>query len=193
MTVSLAYVAHGDTQQIAVAIPDGETFAGYPGPTTMVVLDLDADWPLSTAVKALIADGATIAAAPQPPTPVPPDCKSLPFWRFGLQRWFRTDPTTKAQISRFVDADAAIKALETAINPDGSPNLMAQVQGQFAREQFEYANTVERGQLLQLAPAFGFTPVDCDESLWRANQIALGDLTGTWPLTSSAGGAAAAA
>ncbi|KTS10240.1 hypothetical protein SB2_06710 [Methylobacterium radiotolerans] len=112
---------------------------------------------------------------PSKPAPViPPDCLSLPWWRTALKLWIRTD-SSGAQTARYADVDAAIKVLETATD------VPTQRAGILAREQFEYASTVLRDDLLKLAPAFKFTPADVDESLWRADRVRQGDLTGAWP------------
>ena len=55
--------------------------------------------------------------------------------------------------------------------------------GKIVTERLEYANNVFRSQLLTLKDALGFTEADVDESLWRAHQVALGDLSGKWPLS----------
>lgn len=117
--------------------------------------------------------------APPAALVVAPDCPSLPWWRTGLKLWFRTAEDGK-QVSRYADVDAAISALEAA------GDVQTQRAGILAREQFEYANSVQRTDLLTLAPAFKFTPADVDESLWRADQVRRGDLTGVWPPTSEA-------
>lgn len=132
------------------------------------------------------ADRAKVMAVIQAHDPtktlnaIAPDCQSLPWWRTALKLWTRTD-STGAVVSRFSDIDLAIKALEGATNSDGSPNTALQRQGILAREQFEYASSVVRDDLMKLAPAFGFSPSDVDESLWRADQVRQGDLSGVWP------------
>jgi hypothetical protein len=111
----------------------------------------------------------------------PPDCQSLPWWRTALKLWMRTDAAGN-QLSRYDDVDLAIKALETATNQNGTANIAVQRQGILAREQFEYSNTVLRADLIKLAAAFNFTPADVDESLWRADRVRHGDLSGNYPL-----------
>lgn len=132
------------------------------------------------------ADRAKVMAVIQAHDPtktlpaIAPDCQSLPWWRTALKLWTRTD-SSGAVVSRFSDIDLAIKALETATGADGSPNIALQRQGILAREQFDYASSVIRDDLMKLAPAFGFNAADVDESLWRADQVRQGDLTGNWP------------
>lgn len=103
--------------------------------------------------------------------PVPPDCGSLAFWLTALDFWQRTDHTG-ATGSASSQVEASISALIAAKNPLGF----------LAQRQFNNANTVVLTDLVKIAPAFGFTEADCEESLWRANQIALGDYRGLWPL-----------
>lgn len=104
------------------------------------------------------------------PAPTPPDCGSLAHWRTGLKIWLRNG------VRRYDDVDNAIRALETA------PETGSQRAGLLAREQFEYANSVTRVELLRIAPLFGFSPPDVDQSLWRADRVSQGDLSGVWPL-----------
>lgn len=136
-----------------------------------------ADW--------LKARRAALASAPASIPVVPPDCLSLPWWRMALKIWMRTDAASGAQVARYTDVDNAIKVLETAASADGSPDLARQRAGMLAREQFEYANSATRAQLQEIAPAFGFSLADCDESLWRADRVSKGDLTGVWPLAAA--------
>lgn len=44
------------------------------------------------------------------------------------------------------------------------------IEGQIAWERLEYANHVYRDELMQLAPVFGFSPSDVDESLTIAGE-----------------------
>lgn len=71
--IGLRYAAAGDLKQVEVTIPAGESFAGYAGPTKMVVLDIGNDpYRLAVAVRALIQGGANVAdALPLQPQPVP--------------------------------------------------------------------------------------------------------------------------
>ena len=105
----------------------------------------------------------TLEAAPAAPVP---DGPTLSDWRVGLTLWGRID-----------DVTAKVAALVSASDP---ATVML---GKIARERLEYANNVFRAQLLQLKDVVGFTAADVDESLWRAHQVTLGDLSGTWPLS----------
>ncbi|CAO4174972.1 hypothetical protein [Methylorubrum populi] len=104
---------------------------------------------------------------PQAAKPVAPDHPSLSDWRVGLTLWRRPDGTL-----RIDELTAKVTALVENRHP----------LGRIARERLEYANHVERVQLLQLAEALGFTEAEIEESLWRAERVRLGDLSGTWPL-----------
>jgi hypothetical protein len=110
---------------------------------------------------------ADVLAHHDPAKRLPPDCPSLAFWLTGLKLWGRYD-----------DVDASIKRLESSDKP-GEAAL-----GILARMQFTASPGVTRTNLGTLAPAFGFTPADVDESLWRADRIFQGDLSGRWPVTS---------
>ena len=112
------------------------------------------------------ADAASFAAA----AAAGPDCGSLAFWLTALDLWMRQD-SSGATVTRTADVQAAVAKLVAAGNP----------LGKLAARQLEYANTVLRADLLKLAPAFDFTPADVDESLWRADRVRRGDLTGVWP------------
>ncbi|MBE7249592.1 MAG: hypothetical protein INR63_32050 [Actinomycetospora chiangmaiensis] len=113
------------------------------------------------------ADAAAVAAAAL----AGPDCGSLAFWLTALDLWTRQD-SSGATVTRTADVQAAVARMVAAGNP----------LGKLAARQLEYANTVLRADLLKLAPAFGFTLAECDESLWRADRVRQGDLTGVWPL-----------
>ena len=102
---------------------------------------------------------------PAPPVPVVPDGPTLRDWRVALTIWGRID-----------DVTARVAALKAS----GDPATV--MTGKIASESFEYANNVFRRDLLELKDALGFTEADVDESLWRAHQVTLGDLSGVWPL-----------
>lgn len=112
-------------------------------------------------------------AAPPPPAAAEPDGPTLSDWRVALTLWGRIDAVA-----------AAVGALVAASDP-----AKAMV-GKIAKERLEYANNVFRAQLLApvdatgtpLCSVFGFTAADVDESMWRAQQVSKGDLSGVWPL-----------
>ena len=99
-----------------------------------------------------------------PPVSVP-DSPTLSDWRVALTLWGRMD-----------DVTAKAAALVTSSDPATA------MTGKIVTERLEYANNVLRSQLLALKDALGFTAADVDESLWRAHQVSLGDLSGKWPL-----------
>lgn len=105
------------------------------------------------------------------PVAIPPDCPSLAFWLTALDLWMRDDGQG-GKVARTTDVQDAVAKLVAANNP----------LGKLAARQLEYANTVVLADLLKLAPAFNFSAADCAESLWRADRVAKGDLTGVWPL-----------
>lgn len=86
---------------------------------------------------------AMVPAVEPEPQPVP-DGPTLSDWRVAL-----------IQMGRFSDVKAAV---ETARDSGA-------VEGLIAWERFEYANNVYRAELLRLAPVFGFTEAEIDESL----------------------------
>lgn len=90
-----------------------------------------------------------------------PDNPTLGDWRVALVLW-----------GRLGDVLARIKALVDTGNPLGV----------VAQERVEYSNNVLLAQLLQLKDVFGFTEADVIESLWRADRVSKGDLSGEWPL-----------
>lgn len=106
----------------------------------------------------------TYADLPPPVAPVAPDNPTLGDWRVALLLW-----------GRLSDIQAKVSALKAAGNPLGA----------VADERMNYSNNVLRGQLLQLKDVFGFTSAEVEESLWRASQVAQGDLSGVWPLPAS--------
>jgi hypothetical protein len=93
--------------------------------------------------------------------PNAPDSPTLRDWRVGLLLWKRLD-----------EVSDKVKALVDAGDPMGA----------IAKESLEYANTVLRAQLMQLREVFGFTAEDVEESLWRADRVRQGDLSGVWPV-----------
>ena len=108
------------------------------------------------------ADGALSDYVP-PPGPVEiPDNPTLSDWRVGLLLWNRLD-------------DLLVKVQ--------NEKAKGTVIGKIAEERVNYANNVLRSQLVQLKDVFNFTDADIDESLWRASQVAKGDLSGIWPLS----------
>lgn len=98
------------------------------------------------------------------PTSVP-DNPTLSDWRVGLLLWGRRD-----ELLGKVETE---KGKGTAI-------------GAIADERVNYANNVSRAQLMQLKDVFGFNEAEIDESLWRADRVAKGDLSGVWPLPAAA-------
>ncbi len=106
------------------------------------------------------------AASPVPSGP--PDNPTLGDWRVALTLWGRMD-----------DVTSRVAALVASTDP------AKQILGKIASERLNYSNNVLRAQLLQLKDAFGFTAADVDESLYRAHQVSIGDLSGVWPLPAS--------
>ena len=92
--------------------------------------------------------GWTLVDAPPPPIP---DGPTLSDWRVAL-----------ILMERFADVEAAVIAARNSGSVDGA----------VAWQRFEYANHVYRAELLRLAPVFGFTEEDIDESLTLAAQVA---------------------
>ncbi|AWI87077.1 hypothetical protein C0214_01135 [Methylobacterium sp. DM1] len=106
-----------------------------------------------------------VAYTPPLPAPTVPDAPTLSDWRVALTVWGRIDDVTK-RVAALVASEDAEKAML----------------GRIARERLEYANTVQRAQLLQLKDAFGFSADEINESLWRADRVRQGDLSGKWPV-----------
>lgn len=100
-----------------------------------------------------------------------PDNPTLGDWRVGLALWKRT-ASDGTQTIRLNDVTTAVQTLLAAGNP------LALV----AQQRLEYSNNVLRAELLLLKDAFGFTAAGVDESLHRAHQVSIGDLSGVWPL-----------
>lgn len=131
---------------------------GPDGVTTNAALD-----------AASLAKLKAVIAAHDPTKPAPavvPDGPTLGDWRVGLLLW--TTPTG----NRRDELDAKVSDL-AAIG-----NVMAEI----AKERSQFSNNVFRAQLMVLKDAIGFTEADVDESLYRAHQVSLGDLSGVWPL-----------
>lgn len=103
--------------------------------------------------------------AHNPNAELPPDNPTLGDWRVGLTLWGRLDDITER-----VNTMVASTAPATA------------VKGKVAKERLEYSNNVVRAELMQLKDAFGFTAEEVDESLWRADRVRQGDLSGIWPI-----------
>ena len=107
---------------------------------------------------------------PPAQVPVAPDGPTLSDWRVGLTLWTRADGA-----HRIDEVTAKVAALVEK----------GDALGRIARERLEYANRVERVQLVQLADSLGFSKAEIEESLWRAERVRLGDLSGVWPLPTS--------
>jgi hypothetical protein len=128
--------------------------------------------------RALVDDGGkpawavTYEDAPAPAAPTAPDNPTLGDWRVGLSLWIGDGATS----TRLDDVTASVASLT------GSDNVQARAIGSVAHQRLEYSNNVLRAQLRQLAPAFGFSAAEVEESLWRAYRASLGDLRGMWPL-----------
>lgn len=104
----------------------------------------------------------------KPPPATALDNPTLGDWRVALTLWGRMDDVT-ARVNALIAATDAVQ----------------RTLGKVAYERLNYSNNVLRSQLLQLKDAFGFTAADVDESLYRARQVSLGDLSGVWPLAAS--------
>jgi hypothetical protein len=111
---------------------------------------------------------------PSKPAPaVVPDGPTLSDYRVALTLWGRLDDVTNR-----------VTTLAASTSPQQA------MLGKIAKERLEYANNVFRAQLIAPTDAsggrfygvFGFTAADVDESLYRAHQVSLGDLSGVWPL-----------
>ena len=107
------------------------------------------------AAEAVFADHDPTKQLP----PEVPDGPTLGDWRVALHLWGRLPDV----LSRIEDLIAT-----------GDP------MGGVVKERVEYSNHVFRAELLLLKDAMGFTEADVDESLYRANQVSLGDLSGVW-------------
>jgi len=121
----------------------------------------DPDTKTIPAVREVVALTADEIAARNPI----PDNPTLGDWRVALVLW-----------GRLADVLGRIKTLVDAGNPLGV----------VAQERVEYSNNVLLAQLLQLKDVFGFTEADVIESLWRADRVSKGDLSGVWPLPEAA-------
>lgn len=118
-------------------------------------------------------DGTTVTQLPDPePEPAPvPDNPTLGDWRVALLLWTRPDANGSPS-NRLTDV------MNRVFQLDANGVAIAAV----AKERLEYSNNVKRSELMQLKDAFGFTAEEVDESLYRAQQVSLGDLSGVWPL-----------
>lgn len=139
--------------QVFVALDEGETLAFVEGPATLEIVPL-AGLELWDALQ---ESGVAIGAV----SPNAPDNPTNSDWRVGLVLW-----------GRFAEVEAKVIAAR-----DGGT-----VQGLIAWQRWEYANNVLRNELMQLMDVFGFTAGEVDESLWRADRVRQGDLSGVWPL-----------
>lgn len=110
-------------------------------------------------MHAVLAECARIEAMP----PAPPDRPTLRDWRVALRLWGRLEEVMDS-VSGFVKSG----------NPLGGVAL----------ESFEFSNHVLRKELLALKDALGFSEAEVDESLWRADRVRQGDLSGKWPVES---------
>lgn len=130
----------------------------------------DADWQtyLANQNGYRFVNGVLTAYTPPAPAPTVPDNPTLGDWRVALTLWGRMD-----------DVTSKVAALVASTDP------VQHMLGKIASERLNYSNNVLRAQLLQLKDAFGFTSDDVDESLYRARQVSLGDLSGVWPLPAS--------
>lgn len=155
-----------DGNLIRVTIDDGEQLATLVGPVEADIAPL----PGLLVWEALQRAGIEPAPALAPSEA--PDAPSLSDWRCGLTLWRRPDGTPRID-------EVAAKVAELIAS--GHPL------GRIARERLEYANNVTRAQLGQLAGLFGFTETEIEHSLWRAERVRLGDLSGEWPLPAGKG------
>lgn len=134
---------------------DGRTFYGPLPPQA-------AD--LREVYDAMIARGV-VPQPFEPPDQVVPDQPTLADWRVGLLLWQRLD-----------EVGARVAGLIASTQP------AERILGAIAHQQLEYSNNVSRARLTQIRAAFGFSEAEVDESLWRADRVARGDLSGVWPL-----------
>jgi hypothetical protein len=144
---------------VQITLAEGETIGCAEGPSTIEVVPQPG---------LAIWDEIVAAGAAPDPSLIVPDNPTLSDWRVGLTLWGRIDDVT-ARVANLVASTTPAQAML----------------GKIAKERLEYANNVLRAQLLQLKDAFGFSEADVDESLWRAHQVSLGDLSGVWPLPAS--------
>lgn len=109
----------------------------------------------------------------QPPVE-PPDNPTLGDWRVGLALWAYTSNTGTTS-NWLTQVTSVVEALKAGGNP----------MGLVAEQRLEYSNNVSRATLLSIKDLFGFSTAQVDESLWRADRVSKGDLSGVWPLTSN--------
>lgn len=124
--------------------------------------------PLATLDALVAAALRRIDESAEVPEMQAPDNPTLSDWRCALTLWKRPDGKV-----RIDEVSAKVADLVASGHP----------LGRIARERLEYANNVTRAQLVQLAPLFGFTAAEIEESLWRAERVRQGDLSGIWPLS----------
>ncbi|GEP11825.1 hypothetical protein [Methylobacterium gnaphalii] len=164
-----ARFANAEGAGVTVELAAGDQLGTVSGPASFY---LPVTHPTYADLLALIAAGsAEPVAAFAAPSVVAPDNPTLSDWRVGLTLWKRPDGTP-----RIDEVTGKVNALIAA------PDATGAVLGKVAKERLEFANNVLRAQLLALAGAFGFTPDDVEESLWRADRVRQGDLSGVWPL-----------
>lgn len=109
---------------------------------------------------------------PPPPPPAPPtipDGPTLADWRVGLRLWPRPDGQPGGRLQEVLDRVANLKA-------QGHPMALV------IQERLEYSNHVMRDNLMALREVMGFSAAEVDESLWRAQRVTMGDLSGQWPV-----------
>ena len=109
------------------------------------------------------------ALRPLPDPNAAPDGPTLGDWRVGLLLWKTPTGNRRDELDQKV-ADLA-----------ATGDVMAEI----AKERSQFSNNVFRAQLMVLKDAIGFTEADVDESLYRAHQVSLGDISGSWPLPTS--------
>ncbi|MBP1179960.1 hypothetical protein [Methylobacterium sp. PvR107] len=147
--IGLRYHTPGNTKQVEVTIPDGETFGGFPGPTTMVVLDTGEDGPLAAAVREALKDGQKVDAAAEPTQPGVPS--QVPMW---------AAQAALKQAGVYDAINAQILSME-ASNP---PVFFAWTMGNFASRQSAFIAT--------LASQFDMDDAHIDAVFVAADQIA---------------------
>lgn len=109
----------------------------------------------------LFKDGQIVGPSSPSSFATAPDNPTLSDWRVALVLWGRLD-----------DLLARVHVLAASGNP----------LGRVAQERVEYSNNVLREQLMLLKDVLGFTTAEVDESLWRADRVRQGDVSGIWPV-----------
>ncbi|MCE4223387.1 hypothetical protein HCU64_06455 [Methylobacterium sp. C25] len=150
---------------IIVDLAEGDQLGNSAGPAQISFAAPSEGLPAYDALMEMVEAGSAAIAEFEAPAQPVPDNPTLSDWRVGLTLWGRIDDVT-AKVNALVASSVPAQAML----------------GKVAKERLEYANNVLCAQLLQLKDAFGFTAADVDESLWRAAQVAKGDLSGQWPL-----------